>query len=454
MAGSYCDGGEISLTDFENCITSRLKLYEYVSGRYAGAPYESDSQMQRLLRLDDAQSVQLDRHGYTMVLMFVISLQHSMSNPVENAAFASAWHRAEEKLFNYRITHFSQSNIMALISLVSFSVDRVTCNDVYSKLKGDNDDSKEYNECLRAFFPVGSDSRYAVPFEAVPSLVKDRLVFLNAGRAYLSDDQLFHIITHEAVKVHTDNMAARIRTRSGDGGEPWYSDERTRSIYKRVFVPSYIHVIRHYGIGSLERHMTAHVDDSVHEARLEAVLHASPPCFNPLLSRGTNLKEREHNKNMDRQDTTSYLLRMGIPARIFKVKLQIKAERDALVDSSASPWNTLQSSVAYQSKKYNNGVSNVFKPACWWIAKGDSKSTLRCPFAEKIKATMPVGDWPHKLADASRAECHKHWQKEAKAAPTVHRFPASTPEEYTERLMAQRGETDVVVPTQVKRKVS
>lgn len=448
VIGEYISAAEITLMQFERCIRARLELYRYVSGKYTSAPYEAGSDMHRLLRLEDDESVQLDRQGYTMVLMFVVSHHHWMNNPSENAVFVSSWHRAEAKLFAYRIEHFSPANISQLISaLVPFAIDRVSCNDVYSKLKNDDDD---YNKSLRDCFPPGGH-RYAVPFEAVPSLVGSRDVFVTGGRAYLSDNQLYHIVTHEVKKVNNDNIAERTRTRGQLRGEAWFDDERTLDIYKKKFIPTYIDTIRFYGVGSFDRRGSEHVDDATHETRLDDVLHSSPPCITPMLARGMNLKVREHNKNMDRQDTTNYLLRMGIPAHIFKVKLQIKAERDASVDSTASPWNSLQSSVKFNAKRYNNGVSKVFTPSCFWISKGESKSSLRCPYAEKIKETMPVHDWPLKLADASQAECHKQWQKEAKASPAVHRFPARTPDEYTERLIAQRNGT--AAATQVKRKV-
>lgn len=447
---------EMDLETFEWAMAARIQLYHVVSGRYTGAndvPVRHGSRLHRMLHLVDAESVLLDRAGYRAVMMFVACKTHAFANRPANNAFMSAWHRAEHKLFGYRIAHFTQANAESIMSKldVKQQVQKVDCNAEYQRLM-QNESNHEHSASLRASLPA-TGHRYKAPFEMVLALVASRSAWLYDGVAYMSDYGLYAMMLDAVQAIHVRNMASVVDSREDMA---WTEDERTRRTYAKCFMPLYTAVIVHYGFTLLAKKgaqgsvAVSTADDAIHVKRLELVLASSPPCMSALMDRAMNTKVAAHNNYQDRSNAIQYIMRMSIPVHIVKPRIQAKVMIS--YDKPDGEWKSIENSINFEEKRMKNPKDGkgVFVPPCHWIiAKGGSATSLVCPYAARMSsgpASQAIS--PDRLVTASKAACHRRWQHDAQIKGDRASY---SPDEYTNTLMLQK-QKKIAIAVDSKRK--
>lgn len=448
-------GEETSIELFHQCMVVRLAMYEVASGK--GRDVNSFSLWQKdVLRIAGADAARDDRTSYAIVAMFICNKQHTMSNRGESTAFIKAWHVMEKKLFAYRLAYTTTANISALIDVIGYrtQIKRVASDDicatVMDAMRADTDanaaDREAYASSLRDFLPPGTH-RYSVPFEMAISLIAAQKVFVSGGFAYITEFDLYDVLSIGFNQISIDNITRMAN--ASTGREEWVTDQRTSAVY-REFVGRYKVTLALHGftIQSTQRSKEPKVDDAVHRDRLASVMSASPACITPMMDRAVNLAVRDHNKLGDRTALTEFALRMRVPMHILKPLLKAKVD---ISYQEPRAWVGIEKSIDFDEKRFNNPKPGwtTFVPSCKWIVNS-SRSQIQCPYANKLQTNSPASrQWgPDELSSASRAMCQSAWRATARSVGS-HTYPASSPDEYTERMIAHKEKE---AEPQVKRK--
>lgn len=463
----------VDIDELESLVGARVDIYTALSGDDSSVA-KLNILAQRILNLSDPESINQDRKSYAAV-MSLISIHHRVvpdtrtiddvmyrvNTPPPPAfdratyeGYNQSWLLAEFKITAYRLKVGDASRFLSSITFDDeVPICRMECERAIKLMMDWHTPStytayRSYLAYVRSVLPVGQFV-YLVPLEQTKRVLLTKNVPTSKGVAFISGFQLLILVGDVAKRNNQANQSCwRADVIDGDR-DKYYDDHRVKLIHA-AFIRRFGDAMAHYGNRSRQ---PPEMQPSEHAVRLTKVVQSAPLCMSRLISRAIG-DAKELNNNDQRRVTNEFMMRMLIPSDVIKPLMRAKINIAYEESKAETEWTQLERNMDFEEKRFmkpKESFANVFVPMCSYITKNNG-SHISCPYAERIVSLSPSHQFKqHELVDRSKTLCHAAWKKTA-GGEGVHRHPANSPDEFTNRLMTHREGT--ATSPQIKRNLS